>query len=616
MAGGNPSRRRWRDRRFVSWLLRATAFLAPVVAAIFYVWIFTRFVDRPSSLLGQLLFWAVAAVIAIAAALAMDHWSRRLLPLAMLFRMSLAFPGEAPNRLSLLLGGGPSSASSLESTTELSSDDMAARHLLSLVRVLTRHDPRTRGHSERVRAYADMIAEEMNLSEAALDRVRWGALIHDVGKLSVPPEILGGGDRPSTEEWERIRDHSIAAEPYLYAVTDWLGSGALAAVQHHERWDGQGYPDGLAGEEISLAARVVAVADAYDAMTATRSYREPLRPSMAREQVARNAGAQFDPAVVRAFLQVPVWRLRLVLGPLGWLNEILFFTRLPHAATGAAVTGAVAAIVGIGAAVVFSSPADSGDDDAVAGGDDIVEPVETTTSTSTTTTTTTTTVAPTTLPTVTTTSIVLTTTSTTTTSTTTTTSIPTVTTTPPPVTTAPPPTTTVPPPTTTTTIAPPEPPEPTGTGFTLVDAGTLPADLGDGQLTSDTDVFIVSEGVATTATDIELRAFTDGVSLPGDHFETTTLASGTQVCTYLVHADPIGPATVLVTELDFGVLPIGFATLTADLEATDEFELDGVDYQLEGLDGSDFFTVTGMVTNLDLAAGPGQRDQMRIFILC
>lgn len=628
MAQGSSTGQRWRDRRFVSWALRVVVFVAPIAAAILAVWIYTRFVDRPAAFFPQFLFWLVAVALAVIAAIAVDRSTRRLLPVAMLFRMSLAFPGDAPNRFSLAFGNGPNSASALEQTTKLSSDDTAARHLLALVWILARHDPRSRGHSERVRAYADMIGTEMKLSQVALDRVRWGALIHDIGKLSVPPEILGGGDRPTPEEWTQIRDHAIGSEPFLYAVTDWLGDGALAAVQHHERWDGDGYPDGLAGTDISLAARIVAVADSYDAMTSTRSYREPLRPSMAREQVARQAGAQFDPAVVGAFLDVPMWRIRLVLGPLGWLNEMLFFTRLPHAATGAAVTAAVAGIFGLVAAVIFSSPAVSSPTD---DGDDIVAPAESTTTTSTSTTaaptTTATTPPSTTTPTTTSVPLNTTTTSTTTststsTSTTTTPAGPATTVTTPTTTVVPAPTTTVAPttttaaPTTTTTTVAPATPVPTGTGFTFTDPATLPPDLGDGQLTSDTTVFVWSEGVATTAADIELRSFTDGVAVPGDSAATVTLPSGTQVCTYLVHADPVGPATMFTAELDFGVVPLGFALVTGDLETTDEFEIDGVDYQPDGFGSSDVVTVNGTVITIDLNSSPGGRDQVRLFIPC
>ena len=129
-------------------------------------------------------------------------------------------------------------------------------------------------------------------------------------------------------------------------------------------------------------------------------------------------------------------------------------------------------------------------------------------------------------------------------------------------------------------------------------------------------MFVWAEGIATTAADIELRSFTDGVPVPGDSATTATLASGTQVCTYLVHADPIGAATPFTTELDFGVVPLGFALTTLDLQDTDEFEIDGVDHQLDGFESTDVVTVDGTMITIDLVSTAGSRDQVRIFIPC
>ena len=138
----------------------------------------------------------------------------------------------------------------------------------------------------------------------------------------------------------------------------------------------------------------------------------------------------------------------------------------------------------------------------------------------------------------------------------------------------------------------------------------------DGQLASDTEVFVWPEGVNTSVADLELRSFTDGAPVAGDSSETTTLPAGTQVCSYLVHADPIGAATVFASELDFGVVPLGFTLVTTDLEDTDEFALDGVDYQPEGLDPTDVVTVDGTVITIDLTSAADARDQIRIVIPC
>jgi hypothetical protein len=129
-------------------------------------------------------------------------------------------------------------------------------------------------------------------------------------------------------------------------------------------------------------------------------------------------------------------------------------------------------------------------------------------------------------------------------------------------------------------------------------------------------VFVWAEGIATTQTDVELRSFTDATPVPGDSPDTQTLSTGTRVCTYLVHADPVAATTEFDAELDFGVVPLGFALTTADLEATDQFQVDGVDLEPDGIGSTDFVTVDGTVITVDLASSAGTRDQVRIFIPC
>ena len=163
----------------------------------------------------------------------------------------------------------------------------------------------------------------MGLSEHDLGRLRWSALLHDMGKLHVPSEILNKEGRPNDEEWAILRDHPAKAEEYLEPLADWLGEWRHAAVGHHERWDGNGYPSGQKGTEIPLSARIVAVADAFDVMTSTRSYKKPMPAELARQEVADKAGSQFDPVVSRAFLNIGLGDLRRTAGPLA------FFTNLP-----------------------------------------------------------------------------------------------------------------------------------------------------------------------------------------------------------------------------------------------------------------------------------------------
>lgn len=148
----------------------------------------------------------------------------------------------------------------------------------------------------------------MGLSNADLNGLRWGALLHDVGKLHVPAEILTKPEKPTAEEWEILRRHPTAAIGLLAPLKDWLGDWLLAASEHHERWDGTGYPQGTAGTDISIAGRIVAVADAYDVITSRRSYKAPASAEEARQELVRSAGSHFDPVVVRAMLEAGLRR--------------------------------------------------------------------------------------------------------------------------------------------------------------------------------------------------------------------------------------------------------------------------------------------------------------------
>src|SRR5436309_3021757 len=132
----------------------------------------------------------------------------------------------------------------------------AARQILGLVAALSAHDRKTRGHSERVRAYTDMLAGELDLGDEDRDRLRWAALLHDIGKLRVPGRILNKAGKPDRFERERLQAHPAAGAAIAEPLLPWLGRWAATIVQHHERFDGQGYPAGLEGEEISRGAEL------------------------------------------------------------------------------------------------------------------------------------------------------------------------------------------------------------------------------------------------------------------------------------------------------------------------------------------------------------------------
>ena len=228
--------------------------------------------------------------------------------------------------------------------------------LLTLALALNAHDRRTRGHCERVRALSELLAEELGLDDDARERLRWAALLHDVGKLAVPAEILDKPSAPNARELEILRRHPEEGILLTAPLADWLGESGRAIGEHHERFDGAGYPSGLAGTDIALAARIVALTDAFDTMTSVRSYKHAMSVRAAREEVARCAGTHFDPAVSRAFLDLSLPRLWLVVGPASLIAQIPVLGVALRGALGAEVPALAAAGTGalgsLGALVV------------------------------------------------------------------------------------------------------------------------------------------------------------------------------------------------------------------------------------------------------------------------
>lgn len=157
----------------------------------------------------------------------------------------------------------------------------------------------TLGHSERVADLALLLAQRIGLAEVEQQLVHIGAHLHDIGKIGVPDEVLNKPGRLTDEQFTMIKQHPVIGYHIVSKVKS-FGSISGIVRHHHERFDGTGYPDGLAGPEIPLGARIVAVADAFDAMTAPRIYRTSFSPLDALNEVIRCSGSQFDPAVVDA----------------------------------------------------------------------------------------------------------------------------------------------------------------------------------------------------------------------------------------------------------------------------------------------------------------------------
>ncbi len=164
-------------------------------------------------------------------------------------------------------------------------------------------DPYTRGHSARVTALAEVIALRLGWSEERLASLRVGGPLHDIGKLAVSDHVLRKEGELEDDELAEIREHPRTGARLILRVAA-LREAIPYVLYHHERWDGSGYPSGKAGEEIPLEARVLAVADAFDAMTSDRPYRRALSRAQALAEVERCAGTQFDPVIARVFLEL------------------------------------------------------------------------------------------------------------------------------------------------------------------------------------------------------------------------------------------------------------------------------------------------------------------------
>ncbi|HEY0514794.1 MAG TPA: HD domain-containing phosphohydrolase [Thermoanaerobaculia bacterium] len=171
-------------------------------------------------------------------------------------------------------------------------------------------DHETTGHSFRVALYAVALAKAMGLHGEPLKAIEWGALLHDVGKMVVPDEILRKMGPLTEEEWHIMKQHPTWGFDMLAEVS-FLQPAALEIIySHHERWDGQGYPRGIAGEGIPLSARIFAVVDTYDAITSDRPYRRARPHQLAVNELVRVAGQQLDPSVVAMFRELPEVELR------------------------------------------------------------------------------------------------------------------------------------------------------------------------------------------------------------------------------------------------------------------------------------------------------------------
>jgi putative nucleotidyltransferase with HDIG domain len=318
---------RWRSRPVPAFVVRLAVVAVPLAVGFGVAVLFASAVARPrhgAALVG----WWLASLAASSVAFAVV-WreAQRFLPLATLLKWSLVFPDRTPSRFRVALRAG--STRNLERrvaelhTSHADVDtERTLENVLSLAAALNAHDRLTRGHCERVRAVSELIAEQLKVAPMDRDRLRWASLLHDCGKLAVDPGILTKPGALNDDEWLAMRRHPEEGAHFAEPLREWLGDWAHSIEQHHEKWDGSGYPKGLAGKDIALGARIVAVADAYDVMTSHRSYRRPQSPASAKAELARCGGDHFDPDIVRAFLRVSTGYLAWLLFPVAWLAQL------------------------------------------------------------------------------------------------------------------------------------------------------------------------------------------------------------------------------------------------------------------------------------------------------
>ena len=208
-----------------------------------------------------------------------------------------------PNTLQITVQQGIKKFEILTQNTELSKDlnELFYKTVKAISSALDAKDPYTHGHSYRVTLYSMILAKKMGADDNFMEEIETAGLLHDIGKIGIPQSILCKPGKLTDEEYDIMKKHPEQGEKMisdvkqLSIIADWLKS-------HHERWDGRGYPSGLKGEEIPLSARIIALADTYDAMTSTRSYRKALTHQDAIAEIQRCSGSQFDPKLAQIFV--------------------------------------------------------------------------------------------------------------------------------------------------------------------------------------------------------------------------------------------------------------------------------------------------------------------------
>lgn len=322
---------RWPARPVWSSVVRGVTVFAPVGVSVSAALAVQEVLPPPSGGWNTVGHVVILLICGLGILYPAEQATRRLAPITMLLKLSLAFPSAAPSRFRVARRSGNIGTLRKSLDARVAPDDPArtevAGTLLALVAALTAHDSRTRGHSERVRVFTEMLAVELGVEDRARERLRWSALLHDIGKMAVAAEVLNKPGPLDEQQWTAVRRHPGVGAELVAPLAPWLGEWGAAVAEHHERLDGSGYPHGLEKDQISLGARIIAVADAFDTMVTPRPYRAAMSPAAAREEVARFSASQFDPRVVRALMSLSIPRLWWRIGLAAWLAHLPLLRR-------------------------------------------------------------------------------------------------------------------------------------------------------------------------------------------------------------------------------------------------------------------------------------------------
>lgn len=239
-----------------------------------------------------------------------------------------------PEQLCMIVESGIKKYELSTSKTQILKDlsELFYKTIKSIAFALDAKDPYTHGHSMRVTLYSLALAKAMNLPDELLEEIETAGLLHDIGKIAIPEKILLKPGRLTDEEYEIIKSHPELGEKLVYSIeklkliSNWLKS-------HHEKYDGTGYPEGLAGEQIPISSRIIAIADTYDAMTSSRSYRNALEHETAITEIKRCAGTQFDPNLAELFVNISDEIEALKKDPEGLYPKYSYLNKLMNAKT-------------------------------------------------------------------------------------------------------------------------------------------------------------------------------------------------------------------------------------------------------------------------------------------